>query len=220
MSKREKEFSNEFVAIYNDMLEKIGCAERSVANLNGLWHYCSQCWLVNSNKKTVIFQQRSIKKSVANGLFDVSASGHVELGSDTIKTAIRETYEELGIIIDPLDLIPAGRRIDLFQRGSILSRIFADVFFVLGNYALDKCTIDDREISGIVEIPIEEGVNLFSGKTDKINCKGFQFNDKLILTPHIFRIKKEMFIKRYDSYYLKVFIAAERLIKGFKYIAI
>ncbi len=209
------EHGNEIVSIYNDMLEEIGFAERSVANLQGLWHFCSQCWLINATNKSVIFQKRSITKNIASGLFDVSASGHVKYGMNTIDTALKEVKEELGVIITKEQLFFGGRRIDLFQKDIFLSRIFADVFFVLGQYKLTDFKIDFKESDAIIEIPIEDGFNLFCDKKEKIYCTGFSYNGNM-LEQHLFEIDKDMFIKRYDDYYLKVFIAAERLILGKK----
>jgi len=41
-----------------------------------------------------------------DGHWAVSAAGHVEAGEDAVSAAVREAAEELGVVLDPEDLVP------------------------------------------------------------------------------------------------------------------
>jgi len=41
-----------------------------------------------------------------DGHWAVSAAGHVEAGEDAVSAAVREAAEELGVVLDPVDLRP------------------------------------------------------------------------------------------------------------------
>jgi len=218
------EQKEEMVLVYNDMLEPLGFSERGVANLNGLWHFCSQCWIIHPNKNSrgsIVYQKRSLNKSVAPGLLDVSASGHVTGNNNTIDTAITEANEELGVKIKKSDLIYAGKRIDMFKHNEVLSRIFADVYFTIQNNNLSDYRIYSKELSGLLEIPIDEGIKLFTNKKSMIKCQTLMSDisdQKMVINKT--EVTKDMFIHRYDLYYLKVFLMAEKLLLGDKIIAI
>lgn len=211
-----------FVMTYNEMYEPIGLVERRIANRSGLWHACVQVLIVNIAKKgSVFFQRRGSRKNVFPLKYDVSASGHVDEMELSIETAIKETYEELGLIINKDDLIYAGRRIDIYKNEEIYSRIFADVYFVIKNTNLIDFKYDDYELDGIIEIPITKGISFFSKKIKKIKCKGIRIDDKS--KKHLIEsieINENQFITRLDKYYLNIFIAAKNLIEGIKTISI
>jgi 8-oxo-dGTP pyrophosphatase MutT (NUDIX family) len=43
-----------------------------------------------------------------DGHWAAAAAGHVEAGESVLEAAVREATEELGITIDPADLVPHG----------------------------------------------------------------------------------------------------------------
>lgn len=68
----------------------------------------SDVFIVNSLGK-VLVPIRLPHKTIAPNGFDYSAGGHVARGDDYQKTAIKETLEELGVNIEPNDLILLGK---------------------------------------------------------------------------------------------------------------
>lgn len=83
--------------------------ERSLVHKDGDWHGASRIWIARRRKKgggmEVLLQRRSEEKDSYPGLWDVSAAGHVSAGGNFLETAVRETEEELGITLDPSELI-------------------------------------------------------------------------------------------------------------------
>lgn len=71
-------------------------ASRDEAHSEGLWHRAVVVFLVNS-KNQVLLQRRSPLKKKWPNLLDVSAGGHSNAGEFGFETAIRETFEELGV---------------------------------------------------------------------------------------------------------------------------
>ncbi|MFH2012852.1 MAG: NUDIX domain-containing protein [Pseudomonadota bacterium] len=60
--------------------------------------------LIFNDKNQVLWQKRSHTKDINPGQWVTSVSGHVNAGEDYMKTAVRETREELGIDV-PLEFL-------------------------------------------------------------------------------------------------------------------
>src|SRR5574344_1368636 len=82
-------------------LSSIKSFDRDTVHKEGIWNKTSHVWLYD-DEGYVYFQVRADSDRLYT-----SASGHVLADEDTLDTAVRETQEELGIIIkkDELELI-------------------------------------------------------------------------------------------------------------------
>lgn len=69
-------------------------------------HAASRVWIWRRGAKgiEILLQKRAKDKRAWPGRYDVSASGHIDLGEDPIAAAIRETKEEIGLVIKETDL--------------------------------------------------------------------------------------------------------------------
>ncbi len=74
----------------------IGQASRKLVHEKGLVHRSVHILVFNSQSK-LFLQKRSLEKDENPGLWDSSASGHVDSGEDYDVSASRELWEELGI---------------------------------------------------------------------------------------------------------------------------
>ncbi len=74
----------------------IGQASRKVVHEKGLIHRSVHIFVFNS-KNRLFLQKRSLEKDENPGLWDSSASGHVDSGENYDESASRELWEELGI---------------------------------------------------------------------------------------------------------------------------
>lgn len=110
------------LSFYDDELNKIGIAMRSEIHSKGFLHQVVHCWIIDEvdNEKWIYFQQRSYKKKDFPGLYDISAAGHVDTGEEAGVAVIRETEEEIGIIIDSQKLKFIG---------SIREKMYLDNFY-------------------------------------------------------------------------------------------
>src|SRR5260221_7221044 len=74
----------------------VGRETRGEVHRRGLMHRAIHVLVFNSRGE-VFLQKRSMKKDRQPGLWDSSASGHVECGEDYDTSAIRELREEIGL---------------------------------------------------------------------------------------------------------------------------
>ena len=86
----------EIFDVVNDCDEVIGRARRDEVHRRGLMHRATHVLVFNSRGQ-LFLQKRSLKKDRQPGLWDSSASGHLDSGEDYDGCAVRELREELGL---------------------------------------------------------------------------------------------------------------------------
>jgi isopentenyl-diphosphate delta-isomerase type 1 len=90
--------SEEIFDIVNDRDEVIGRKPRSEVHRLKLKHRAVHVLVFNS-KGELFLQKRSKKKDCFPGMWDSSASGHLDSGEGYDACAVRELQEELGVIM-------------------------------------------------------------------------------------------------------------------------
>ena len=88
--------SEEIFDVVNERDEVIGRKPRSEVHRLGLMHRATHV-LVFNKRGEVFLQKRSMKKDRQPGLWDSSASGHVDSGEDYDSCVVRELREEIGL---------------------------------------------------------------------------------------------------------------------------
>lgn len=91
----------EYFDVVNDRNEVVGKERRSAVHRLGLKHRAVHVLVFNS-RGHVFLQKRSMLKDSSPGLWDSSASGHVDSGEDYDESVIRECSEEIGIQLEVL----------------------------------------------------------------------------------------------------------------------
>jgi isopentenyldiphosphate isomerase len=86
----------EIFDVVNDRDKVVDRQPRSVVHRNGLKHRSTHVLVFNSRGE-VFLQKRSMKKDRQPGVWDSSASGHVDSGEDYDTCALRELREEIGL---------------------------------------------------------------------------------------------------------------------------
>jgi isopentenyldiphosphate isomerase len=86
----------EIFDVVNEADEVIGRKPRSQVHAEGLMHRAVHV-LVFNGRGELFLQKRSMKKDRQPGLWDSSASGHVDSGEDYDACALRELHEEIGL---------------------------------------------------------------------------------------------------------------------------
>lgn len=86
--------------------------EREKAHELGIRHRTSHVWLARrkNGRIEILLQKRSENKDSHPGCYDISSAGHIPAGVDFIPSAIRELEEELGVSVQPEQLILCGQR--------------------------------------------------------------------------------------------------------------
>src|SRR5476651_602127 len=90
--------SEEIFDIVNERDEVVGQNTRREVHARGLWHRAVHVLVFNARGE-VFLQKRSMKKDIAAGKWDSSASGHLDTGEDYDACAVRELREEIGLAV-------------------------------------------------------------------------------------------------------------------------
>src|ERR1041385_3576545 len=88
--------SEEIFDVVNERDEVIGCRSRGEVHRLGLLHRAVHVLVFNSRGQ-IFLQKRSMTKDKSPGLWDSSASGHLDSGEDYDASAVREVREEIGL---------------------------------------------------------------------------------------------------------------------------
>lgn len=208
----------EHLDYFDDNLNYLGTASRKEVHAKGFWHKTIHCWVLRKegNENYLVFQQRSAQKEFNPLMLDISAAGHYAAG-ETDQEATREIEEELGIevawknlhflgILQEANIIPGQFGV------TAINREFCYTYFLIDHRSLSSYQIQKEEVKTIVQIPINEGIKLFSGEST--SAQGLDIHHQLS------SYTLQDFLPRASTYYLKIFIMAERYFAGKKYLAI
>lgn len=95
-----------------------------------------------------LLQQRSLKARYSAGKWDVTGGG-VTSGESSHDAAIRETFEELGLRLDPEKMVFAGR-------SAQPNHYFFDMWGAKLTFGLSDCSIDPCEVNGVKMVSFDE----------------------------------------------------------------
>jgi isopentenyl-diphosphate delta-isomerase type 1 len=88
--------SEEIFDVVNERDEVVARAPRREVHRTGLMHRAIHVFVFNARGE-VFLQKRSMSKDSSPGLWDSSASGHLDSGEDYDACAVRELREEIGL---------------------------------------------------------------------------------------------------------------------------
>jgi isopentenyldiphosphate isomerase len=115
--------SAEIFDVVNERDEVIGQQERGEVHRLGLMHRAVHVLVFNAAGQ-IFLQKRSMSKDRQPGLWDSSASGHVDAGEAYDACAVRELHEEIGL---QLDATPKRLFKDGGKAGGVCRRAVADL---------------------------------------------------------------------------------------------
>jgi isopentenyldiphosphate isomerase len=118
----------------------------------------------------IIFQLRSKNKDTFPNKLDATVGGHVELNSDYIDTALKETQEETGLILkkENLKLIERLHKKVVDPVTKTTNNVLRGVFAYEHGVDADNLKAEDGESQGFEEWSIDKILNgLSEGETKK-----------------------------------------------------
>lgn len=168
MYQEVKVLRGDFQKTYLDVYDETGATilgkkTYDQVHRNGLWHKGVHVWILNDQNQLLV-QKRGLSVQTYPGLYESSATGHIDQGKSSLETAIAECKEELGWILTESDFEYIGTIVDQFENldGTIQNNEFDDVYIVRKNIFLDDLTISKIEVSEIVYIDaktyLEKGI--------------------------------------------------------------
>ena len=129
--------------------------EREVAHQKGLWHRAVVVFLMN-DKNQVLLQRRSATKKKWPNMLDVSAGGHSDAGEFGFETAIRETYEELGVKVEKEQLTFLGCTKSSFSKPEMTDNMFNEYYVAFSNVEASSIKLQMEEVSEVKYVTLEE----------------------------------------------------------------
>ena len=136
----------ELLDIVNDRDEVIGQVERNDRANEG--HIIRMVFVgFYTPDKEIILQRRSRRKRSSPGRLTSTVSGHVSSGQSYDEAAIRETYEETGVVIDRPLMVPLG----VLLGGNAMRAVYAYPY----SDPISRLQIEKDEGDGFVKIPVE-----------------------------------------------------------------
>lgn len=145
----------ELLDIFDENLEQIGVAPRDEAHRTGLLHQVVHGWIIEKeNGQTwLYFQQRSYQKKDFPGLFDLAVGGHVDAGELCSDAILREMREEIGLVLQPEQIICVGQSREDIKIGSFFDREVAQIYLCEVNHPQFHI---GEEVEQMVKISREE----------------------------------------------------------------
>jgi hypothetical protein len=135
--------------------------------------------------------------------------------NEKLRGVVREAKEELGVKVTSRELVHLGKRIDIASVGGMPKREIANVFLLSRDTSLEDYRPDPAEVEGLAEIPITKGLELFSGRVRSLKANGIRWDPRSGRRSEITRtVGRRNFVPKVDSYYLTLFIMAERFFAG------
>lgn len=186
---------------------------------DGDWHRSSHLHLIRS-RNCIVFQQRSDTKDVFPSLVDVAVGGHHNPGESADEALRREVREEIGIELNRYTenriTIPGFRAaVHEIPEKRILDRELQDVSFLIWDLPLEQLCLQQDEIFGVMEFQLQDVVDLFAGKKDRIqNENGMCFRPDGGLKPYVRSWTKNDFIPSVDNYPGKAAFTAQQILRG------
>lgn len=152
---------------------------RAAVHRDGDWHKCIFVWLVRRglDGAEILLQKRAASKATWPSRFDASVAGHVRAG-ETLREALREVEEELGIVVHEEDLVPQPPHAEehRFEDGRI-DREHHHVALLLRDDALEEYRPSAAEVSGLVSVPAIALAELAAGLRDEVGGLVFVARD-------------------------------------------
>ncbi len=117
--------------------------------------------IINKDKK-ILLQKRSMNKLSNPGQWGLTG-GKIDAGEDNLTTAVRETYEEIGIIINKEELKYLCKYID--EKGLFI------IYYVEKDINIEDCKIQTEELDKLEYFELDE--------ISELNIEGTQWVEEL-----------------------------------------
>lgn len=208
------------IDIYTDRNEHVGTEDKKRAHEQGLWHRTFSCLAINPTTATVLLQKKSPGRYVFDrpDHADFTVGGHYHAG-ETIGEGVRELREELGLDTPYTDLQPLGiRQTAVTLAPAWIEHEFQYWHLLPLNLDLADIPLGDAEVSGLVEVALDDAIALASAQTTQAPARYLIRDDQdghhQVLDD---ALHGEDLIPGYltiDQLYLRMFISARRYLNG------
>jgi 8-oxo-dGTP pyrophosphatase MutT (NUDIX family) len=207
------------IDIFTDRYEHAGTAEKNDAHARGLWHRTFSAMMVNPAARTVVLQKKAPGWAGFDrpDYADFTVGGHYHAG-ESVPDGVREAREELGLHdLDYADFVALGiRQTAVTLAPGRIEREFQHWHLLPCEAALENIPLDDAEVSGLVEVGLDDAIALAAGDQAqaRATCLTRDGSNRHV-APGTLAITD--LIPGYlaiDQLYLRLFVAARRYVSG------
>jgi isopentenyldiphosphate isomerase len=130
---------------------------KKLVHRDGDWHRSAHLWIVRADGH-VLLQRRAPVKASWPDLWDISVAGHVSAGETAVEAVLRETREELGLIVSPsaLQFLGTLRYQAVVNEGTYIENEFHDVYLTVRDVDLATLRLDPAEVAEVRWVREEE----------------------------------------------------------------
>lgn len=130
---------------------------------SGEWFCSVHIWIIN-DKREILLQKRSPKKTTFPNLWAVSVSGHVDAGETSIETVIREIKEELNLDVreEQCKYLFTLKRENIFE--NCINRVFDDIYLLNLNIDVNNTKLQKSELCEIKYFDYNDLKNMLYNK--------------------------------------------------------
>ena len=134
-------------------------AWKSEAHRRGLWHRCFHCWIVAPEEPSsgpyLFVQRRAADKETWPDKLDVTATGHLAAG-ERVLDGLRELEEELGLRVEPEELIPLGTSRIEQEISAGCDREFHEVFWLVRSLTPEDLRLQKEEVAAVLRLRLDD----------------------------------------------------------------
>lgn len=207
--------AEELIDIYDEKMNLLGTATREQAHREGLWHTSFHCWIVRRSpegRPQVLLQIRG-KTQNHPSLIDISSAGHLAAGK-TAHDGIKNIEQELGLKVDFGKLVKLFTANHVFQKNNYINHEFNPTYLLEDSTPLTEYKLNPDWVDGVFIADVEDVLNLFKHKVDKIYVSGLRLNEQRSYAPHAGNIARCEFVPHTDQYFVKVMETILRWFNG------
>lgn len=188
----------------------IGRRSRRDVHAEGLWHQVFHCLLVRSGPPArVVLQQRAVGAASFAGKLDLSATGHLGAG-EAPSDGVRELHEELGIDIDPAQLVRVGARLLVDDRGEGRNRERANLFFLLDDRPLPEFDPEPGAVDALIELEVADLLQIVESSDARVPAH--RWAPGAPPTPVV--VAQADLVPSVDGYWTVLAVMAQRFARG------
>jgi len=141
----------ELFDLLNHQGEQTGQSKpRDQVHRDGDWHASVDVVVINS-KSEILLQKRSATKEAFPNMWELSCSGHLSAGEDSVTAAVRELAEEVGIEAQTGELVHLFRvkEPQTLNLGTFIENEFKDVYLLKLDVDLEKLALQSSEVTAV-----------------------------------------------------------------------
>lgn len=206
------------IDIFNDRYEHLGTEDKKEAHRHGAWHRTFSALAFNPSNRRVVLQKKTPGRYSFDrpDYADITVGGHYHASED-IPDGIREVHEELGLPVTYADLHPIGlRQTAITLAPDYIEREFQHWHLLPLDIDLDAIPLSDAEVSGLVDLDLDDAIILADGHTDRAPARYATRNEHGVAHTEGTLARTEL-VPNYltlDQLYLRLFVAARRYCAG------